>query len=39
MTAQATLGEMFALHRDRLKAVAWRMAVNGHRERGGPSRL
>jgi hypothetical protein len=36
MTDHPTLGEMFAQSRDRLKAVAWRMAVDGHRERGGP---
>ncbi len=36
MTDQPTLGEMFAHRRDRLKAAAWRMAVDGHRECGGP---
>ena len=36
MTARPTLGEMFTRHRDRLKAVAWRIAVAGHRERSGP---
>jgi hypothetical protein len=36
MTDQPTLGETFAPRRDRLKAAAWRMAVDGHRECGGP---
>jgi hypothetical protein len=36
MTDQPTLGEMFAHHRDRLKAAAWRMAVDGQHECGGP---
>jgi hypothetical protein len=36
MTDQPTLGEMFTHHRDRLKAAAWRMAVDGQHECGGP---
>jgi hypothetical protein len=36
MTDHPPLGEMFTHHRDRLKAAAWRMAVDGERECGGP---